>query len=99
LQQIQAAILTTDYAKNQDSKTALQASMIVLGTDYFGSTVSRQDSMQLMDYYLEAGGNVLAGQFAGCALEAGQSGRSAIFVTHCSRKSNHRQISELWFKP
>jgi aryl-alcohol dehydrogenase-like predicted oxidoreductase len=40
-------------------KTDLQASMIVLGTDYFGSTVSRQDSMQLMDYYLEAGGNVL----------------------------------------
>jgi aryl-alcohol dehydrogenase-like predicted oxidoreductase len=40
-------------------KTDLQASMIVLGTDYFGSTVSGQDSMQLMDYYLEAGGNVL----------------------------------------
>jgi aryl-alcohol dehydrogenase-like predicted oxidoreductase len=37
-------------------KTDLQASMIVLGTDYFGSTVSRQDSMHLMDYYLEAGG-------------------------------------------
>jgi aryl-alcohol dehydrogenase-like predicted oxidoreductase len=40
-------------------KTDLQASMIVLGTDYFGSTVSGQDSMHLMDYYLEAGGNVL----------------------------------------
>jgi aryl-alcohol dehydrogenase-like predicted oxidoreductase len=40
-------------------KTSLQASMIVLGTDYFGSTVSRQESMQLMDYYLEEGGNVL----------------------------------------
>jgi aryl-alcohol dehydrogenase-like predicted oxidoreductase len=40
-------------------KTDLQASIIVLGTDYFGSTVSRQDSMRLMDYYLEAGGNVL----------------------------------------
>ena len=32
-------------------------------------------------------------------LEAGQSGRSAIFVTGCSRKSNHRQMSEFWFKP
>lgn len=40
-------------------KTDLQASIIVLGTDYFGSTVSRQESMQLMDHYLEAGGNVL----------------------------------------
>jgi aryl-alcohol dehydrogenase-like predicted oxidoreductase len=40
-------------------KTDLEASMIVLGTDYFGSTVSRQESMRLMDYYLEAGGNVL----------------------------------------
>jgi aryl-alcohol dehydrogenase-like predicted oxidoreductase len=40
-------------------KTDLQASIIVLGTDYFGSTVSREESMQLMDHYLEAGGNVL----------------------------------------
>jgi aryl-alcohol dehydrogenase-like predicted oxidoreductase len=40
-------------------KTDLQASIVVLGTDYFGSTVSRQESMQLMDHYLEAGGNVL----------------------------------------
>jgi aryl-alcohol dehydrogenase-like predicted oxidoreductase len=40
-------------------KTDLHASIIVLGTDYFGSTVSREDSMRLMDHYLEAGGNVL----------------------------------------
>ena len=40
-------------------KTDLHASIIVLGTDYFGSTVSRKDSMQLMDCYLETGGNVL----------------------------------------
>jgi aryl-alcohol dehydrogenase-like predicted oxidoreductase len=40
-------------------KTDLQASTVVLGTDYFGSTVSRENSMQLMDCYLEAGGNVL----------------------------------------
>jgi len=40
-------------------KTELEASIIVLGTDYFGSTVSRKESMELMDYYLEAGGNVL----------------------------------------
>ena len=33
--------------------------MIVLGTDYFGSTVSRKESMQLMDHYFEEGGNVL----------------------------------------
>jgi hypothetical protein len=40
-------------------KTNLQASIIVLGTDYFGSTVSRKESMQLMDHYFEEGGNVL----------------------------------------
>ena len=40
-------------------KTDLHASIIVLGTDYFGSAVTRKDSMRLMDHYLEAGGNVL----------------------------------------
>ena len=40
-------------------KTDLHASIIVLGTDYFGSTVPREESMQLMDNYLEAGGNML----------------------------------------
>jgi aryl-alcohol dehydrogenase-like predicted oxidoreductase len=45
--------------KTQVPKTDLQASIIVLGTDYFGSTVSRPESMRLMDYYLESGGNVL----------------------------------------
>src|SRR2546423_9383219 len=40
-------------------KTDLHASTLVLGTDYFGSTVDRDLSMQLMDRYLEAGGNVI----------------------------------------
>jgi aryl-alcohol dehydrogenase-like predicted oxidoreductase len=40
-------------------KTNLQASIVVLGTDYFGSTVSRKESMQLIDHYFEEGGNVL----------------------------------------
>ena len=40
-------------------KTDLRASTLVLGTDYFGSTVGRDLSMQLMDRYLEAGGNVI----------------------------------------
>ena len=40
-------------------KTNLDASIVVLGTDYFGSTVGRKESMELMDYYVEAGGNVL----------------------------------------
>src|SRR3982074_1084871 len=40
-------------------KTNLRASTLVLGTDYFGSTVSRELSMQLMDKYFEAGGNVI----------------------------------------
>ena len=40
-------------------KTDLHASTLALGTDYFGSTVSRDVCMQLMDHYLEAGGNVI----------------------------------------
>jgi aryl-alcohol dehydrogenase-like predicted oxidoreductase len=40
-------------------KTDLHASTLALGTDYFGSTVDRELSMQLMDRYLEAGGNVI----------------------------------------
>jgi aryl-alcohol dehydrogenase-like predicted oxidoreductase len=41
------------------ANTALLASEIVLGTDFFGTTVSRELSWQLMDRYVEAGGNVL----------------------------------------
>jgi aryl-alcohol dehydrogenase-like predicted oxidoreductase len=40
-------------------KTNLHASTLALGTDCFGSTVSRELSMQLMDKYFEAGGNVI----------------------------------------
>jgi aryl-alcohol dehydrogenase-like predicted oxidoreductase len=40
-------------------KTDLSASTLALGTDYFGSTVSRDLCMELMDRYLEAGGNVI----------------------------------------
>jgi aryl-alcohol dehydrogenase-like predicted oxidoreductase len=40
-------------------KTELNASTLVLGTDYFGSTVGRELSMQLIDSYFEAGGNVV----------------------------------------
>jgi aryl-alcohol dehydrogenase-like predicted oxidoreductase len=40
-------------------KTDIYASELALGTDYFGSTVSRERSMELMDHYLEAGGNVI----------------------------------------
>ena len=40
-------------------KTDLFASTLALGTDSFGSTISRNLSMELMDYYLEAGGNVI----------------------------------------
>ena len=40
-------------------KTELYASTLALGTDYFGTTVSRDLCMELMDHYLEAGGNVI----------------------------------------
>ena len=40
-------------------KTDLYASTLALGTGYFGSTVSRDVCMELMDHYFEAGGNVI----------------------------------------
>jgi aryl-alcohol dehydrogenase-like predicted oxidoreductase len=40
-------------------KTELYASTLGLGSDYFGSSVDRELSMQLMDSYFEAGGNVI----------------------------------------
>ena len=41
------------------AKTDLSVSPLALGTDYFGTTVSRDVCMELMDHYLEAGGNVI----------------------------------------
>ncbi len=45
--------------KTQIPRTHLHASTLALGTDYLGTTVSREDSMRLMDRYVEAGGNVI----------------------------------------
>jgi aryl-alcohol dehydrogenase-like predicted oxidoreductase len=38
-------------------KTDLEVSVIGLGTDYFGSTVDRKRSMEILDRYVELGGN------------------------------------------
>jgi aryl-alcohol dehydrogenase-like predicted oxidoreductase len=40
-------------------RTNLQVSVIGLGTDYFGSTVDRERSTQIMDRYVESGGNFI----------------------------------------
>jgi aryl-alcohol dehydrogenase-like predicted oxidoreductase len=40
-------------------KADLLASMLALGTDYFGSTVGRELSMQITDKYFESGDNVI----------------------------------------
>ncbi|HIU48396.1 MAG TPA: aldo/keto reductase [Candidatus Avimonoglobus intestinipullorum] len=37
----------------------IELSQVVLGTDYFGTTRSREDSFRMMDAYTERGGNVL----------------------------------------
>lgn len=39
--------------------TQINCSKIVLGTDYFGKTITETDSYRLMDYYCENGGNML----------------------------------------
>jgi aryl-alcohol dehydrogenase-like predicted oxidoreductase len=41
------------------SRTDLQVSGPGLGTDYFGSQIDRAVSIQLMDHYFEAGGNLI----------------------------------------
>jgi len=38
--------------------TEIKASSIILGTNYFGTTISKEMSFEMMDYYLECGGNV-----------------------------------------
>jgi Predicted oxidoreductases (related to aryl-alcohol dehydrogenases) len=40
-------------------RTTLQVSVIGLGTDYFGSTVDRKLAAQILDRYIEAGGNFI----------------------------------------
>jgi aryl-alcohol dehydrogenase-like predicted oxidoreductase len=40
-------------------QTDLQVSVIGLGTDYFGSTIDRKLSMQILDRYVESGGNLI----------------------------------------
>ena len=40
-------------------RTDLQVSVIGLGTDYFGSTIDRKLSMQILDRYVESGGNFI----------------------------------------
>jgi aryl-alcohol dehydrogenase-like predicted oxidoreductase len=40
-------------------RTDLQVSVIGLGTDYFGSTLDRKLSAQILDRYVESGGNLI----------------------------------------
>jgi aryl-alcohol dehydrogenase-like predicted oxidoreductase len=40
-------------------RTDLRVSVIGLGTDYFGSTIDRKLSMQILDRYVESGGNFI----------------------------------------
>ena len=52
-------VFTSSFNEQDQPKTDLVASSLALGTDYFGTTVSRDVCMELMDHYLEAGGNVI----------------------------------------
>jgi hypothetical protein len=45
--------------RKQLPRTNLQVSVIDLGTDYFGSTVDAKLSMQILDRYVESGGNFI----------------------------------------
>jgi aryl-alcohol dehydrogenase-like predicted oxidoreductase len=40
-------------------RTNLQVSVIGLGTDYFGTTVDRKQAAEILDRYVEAGGNLI----------------------------------------
>ena len=40
-------------------QTNLQVSVIGLGTDYFGTSVDRKQAVQIMDRYVESGGNLI----------------------------------------
>ncbi len=48
-----------NYMQIKTPDGLLQFSKIVLGTDYFGTTVSEKDAFLLMDVFMDAGGNCI----------------------------------------
>jgi aryl-alcohol dehydrogenase-like predicted oxidoreductase len=59
--------------KHNIPKTDLTASALVLGTELFGSTISREMSIQLMDLYIEAGGSMIdTAEVYACWLPGGE---------------------------
>jgi aryl-alcohol dehydrogenase-like predicted oxidoreductase len=71
-------------------KTDLHASTLALGTDYFGSTVSRELSTELMDHYLGAGGNVIdTAECYACWLPGGEH-QSEKVIGECLRERGTR---------
>ena len=43
----------------QNKQFRMAVSKLVLGTNYFGTTISEEESFRLMDYYFSHGGNIL----------------------------------------
>ena len=41
------------------NNTNLKASKLILGTDRFGSAISEEESFEILDYFINAGGNIL----------------------------------------
>lgn len=76
------------------NNTDINASKIVLGTDAFGSTLSEQQSFEMMDIYIDFGGNVLdtASAYANWMCEEKSVSEKTIGKWLASRKCRDKVI-------
>ena len=75
------------------AKTDLSVSPLALGTDYFGTTVSRDVCMELMDRYLEAGGNVIdTAESYACWVPGGEHQSEKVIGEWLRKRGTREQI-------
>ncbi|HEX7057742.1 MAG TPA: aldo/keto reductase [Bacilli bacterium] len=74
--------------------TDLSCSMLSLGSVFFGSTISEEDSFRLMDMYVERGGNMVdtAQVYANWLLVATSASEKTIGRWMKARKNRHRLV-------
>ncbi len=52
-------VIIIKYLKLETGNNSIEISKLVLGTDYFGTNVTKEESFKLMDEFVAAGGNCL----------------------------------------
>jgi len=89
--QTTSEVIALLYKKLQN--TEINASSIVLGTNYFGTTISNELSFQMMDTYLEKGGNVLdTARIYASWLPNGEGASEKTIGEYMKTRNNRRNI-------